>query len=136
MSHVLDLSRWAIVNLNRGSLGDSTILDSSSYSTMWQEYVPYTDNRGMFHSGGGQGLGWSLGHYRDHEIIGHAGSITGFTANLVLVPKSSVAVVMFCNTYNLITFDITGLLLDAALGYPLERRSRGRPGGAAFAEPG
>ncbi|TFG39442.1 MAG: class A beta-lactamase-related serine hydrolase [Candidatus Aminicenantes bacterium] len=119
-SNVLELCQWALINLNHGTLGDHSILHTSTYSTLWQQHATFPMGRGLFHSGGGQGIAWAIGDYKGDEIIGHAGSDVGFTSILILVPQRSIAVVMLCTSANRVTFEITGMLLDAALGYPFQ----------------
>jgi len=116
-SSVLDLCQWAILNLNHGTFGEHSILSSSTYGTLWRQFVEFPPDRGLFHNGGGQGIAWALAEYKGYEVIGHSGSDVGFTSNLILVPARSLAVVVLCNSTNFVMQQITEMLLDSAIGY-------------------
>jgi CubicO group peptidase (beta-lactamase class C family) len=120
-SSVVDMSRWAIVNLNQGCCKFGKILNSKAYSSLWGNYAAIQQGRGLFHTGGSQGIGWTIGNYRGEEVIGHAGSDVGFASMLILVPKRATAIVLYINTYNNYAFDITSMILDAVLGIQPQR---------------
>jgi CubicO group peptidase (beta-lactamase class C family) len=107
-SNVLDMSRWAMANMNRGELDGKRILKASTYDVMWKP-------------AGGQfkqvGVSWFLGELRGSRTVSHGGGDTGFRSNLMMIPDKKVAVVMMSN------FDggsslgqLTAAALDIALG--------------------
>jgi len=115
-TNVIDLCKWAIINMKQGTSESGKILESSTYNTLLGHYFTILNGRGLFHTGGFQALGWAIGNYKGAEIIGHSGSDTGFASMLILVPSRSIAVVLFVNTSNPYLWDITKMVLDAALG--------------------
>ncbi|HJZ81635.1 MAG TPA: serine hydrolase [Pyrinomonadaceae bacterium] len=111
-SNVLDMTRWAMANLNRGELDGKRILKDSTYDIMWK---PAGDKWQQI------GISWFLGTYREHRTISHSGGDTGFLSNLVMIPAQSIAVVMMVNSDRdpgLRPF--TKAALDVALGLKLE----------------
>jgi CubicO group peptidase (beta-lactamase class C family) len=76
-SNVLDMSRWAMANMNRGELDGKRILKASTYDVMWKP-------------AGGQfkqvGVSWFLGEHRGSRTVSHGGGDTGFRSNLMMVP--------------------------------------------------
>jgi CubicO group peptidase (beta-lactamase class C family) len=107
-SNVLDMSRWAMANMNRGELDGKRILKASAYDVMWKPAGEQFTR---------VGISWFLGKHRDLQTIGHGGGDTGFVSNLLMIPDKKVAVVMMCN------FDggaalgqLTNAALDIALG--------------------
>lgn len=106
-SNVLDMSRWAIANMNRGELEGKRILKSATYDLMWKppgEQFPQI------------GISWFLGKYREQPVVSHSGGDTGFVSNLVILPEKKIAVVMMSNYDRAPLRLITNAALDVALG--------------------
>lgn len=106
-SNVLDMSRWAIANMNRGELDGKRILKTSTYDLMWK---PAGEKFQQI------GISWFLAKYRDLAIVQHSGGDTGFVSNLVLIPEKKIAVVMMSNYDRAPLRAITNAALDVALG--------------------
>jgi tetratricopeptide (TPR) repeat protein len=105
-SNVLDMSRWAMANMNRGELDGKRILKDSTYDIMWK---PAGEKWQQI------GISWFLGKYREHRTISHSGGDTGFVSNLVMIPDQSIAVVMMSNFDRAGLRPITNAALDVAL---------------------
>lgn len=107
-SNVLDMSRWAMANMNRGELDGKRILKGSTYDMMWKPAGEQFTR---------VGISWFLGKHRDIPTVGHSGGDVGFISNLLMIPDKKIAVVMMSN------FDggaslgqLTAAALDVALG--------------------
>jgi CubicO group peptidase (beta-lactamase class C family) len=107
-SNVMDMSRWAIANMNRGELDGKRILKAATYDAMWKPAGEQFTR---------VGISWFLGKHRDLQTVGHSGGDTGFVSNLSMIPDKKIAVVMMSN------FDggsslgqVTAAALDVALG--------------------
>ncbi len=107
ISNVLDMSRWAIANLNRGELDGKRILKASTYDLMWKPASAQFQQIG---------ISWFLQKYKDHSIVTHSGGDLGFLSNLVLIPDRSIAVVMMTNFDRAPMRQLTNVALDVALG--------------------
>ena len=106
-SNVLEMSRWAIANLNRGELDGKRILKAATYDVMWRpagEQFPQI------------GISWFLNKYREQSVVTHSGGDTGFVSNLVLLPEKKIAVVMMSNYDRAPLRVITNAALDVAMG--------------------
>lgn len=106
-SSVLDMSRWAMANLNRGELDGKRILKSTTYDLMWK---PAGDGFQQI------GISWFLRKHKEHATVTHSGGDTGFVSNLVLIPDKSIAVVMMSNFDRAPIGLLTQAALDVALG--------------------
>jgi CubicO group peptidase (beta-lactamase class C family) len=106
-SNVVDMSRWAMANMNRGALDGERILKDSTYDIMWK---PAGDKWQQI------GISWFLGKHRDYRTISHSGGDTGFVSNLVMIPDQSIAVVMMSNFDRASLRPLTNAALDVALG--------------------
>jgi CubicO group peptidase (beta-lactamase class C family) len=116
-SSVLEMCNWAIINLNRGTNRGSTILNSSSYETLWKPWFKTGDR-------GSVGLSWFLGEYRGETTIGHSGGDTGFNTNLLLLPEKSIAVVVLSNVSPAPVDLVTNAALNVILGYEIDSHQK------------
>lgn len=106
-SNVLDMSRWAIANMNRGELDGKRILKSSTYDLMWKPAGEQFQQ---------VGISWFLAKYKDHAVVTHSGGDTGFVSNLILLPEKNIAVVMMSNYDRAPLRAISNAALDVTLG--------------------
>jgi CubicO group peptidase (beta-lactamase class C family) len=95
-SNVIDMSRWAIANMNSGELEGGRILNASSYELLWTpalEGVRVADNNRLVHVG----LSWFLSEIEGYQIVCHGGQDTGYRTNFVMYPEADFAVVVLSN---------------------------------------
>lgn len=109
---VMELSRWAIANLNKGKFNGAQIISPTSHDLLWQPRA-ITDEKTPDEY---VGLCWFLSHYKGEKTVSHTGSDIGFTTNLTLLPEKSAGVVVLSNTYPSPTDKISNALLDIILG--------------------
>ena len=103
MSSVVDMSRWAMANLNRGELDGKRILKQSTYDLMWKPAMDIEFCRGADRSdcrkpGGQVGISWFIGDHQGLTGISHSGGDDGFVTYLLLVPDAGAALVLMCNS--------------------------------------
>ena len=114
-SNVVDMSQWAMANMNRGELEGARILDASSYELLWTPEVEVGagDGRPRY-----IGLSWFLSEHAGHQTVSHGGRDIGYQTNLVMVPDAGVAVIVLSNYFgpDTIVIEVTDLALDFALG--------------------
>jgi CubicO group peptidase (beta-lactamase class C family) len=91
-SNVIDMSRWAIANLNKGELGGKRILEESSYELLWKPAMEVGGSSERH-----VGLSWFLSETKGHQTVGHSGGDTGYGTNFVLVPNEGIAVIVLSN---------------------------------------
>jgi len=109
-SNVLEMSNWAIANMNRGSFNDKQILSESSYDLMWKPYFQISDERAI-------GLGWFIGNGGEQHRIFHGGADVGFRTYLVMLPDEGTAVVVLANNERadprIMTDQVLEIILDS-----------------------
>jgi CubicO group peptidase (beta-lactamase class C family) len=111
-SNVVEMSQWAIANLNRGRFKNNQIVQPESYDLLWHPYVQ-TGDEGWEEV---VGLSWFFGHHRGRPIIHHGGSDPGFNSHLVLIPAEDVAVVVLSNDNTAANGVVTDAAVDILLG--------------------
>jgi CubicO group peptidase (beta-lactamase class C family) len=89
-SNVLEMSNWAIANMNRGTFNDRQILKESIYDLLWNPYIQLNEERSI-------GLGWFIGTLGDQYRIFHSGADVGFRSSFVMLPEESIAVIILAN---------------------------------------
>lgn len=99
-----DLTKWIIVQLNRGEHGGGKRLWSESVAReMWtpQTILPISEGfpalRAAKPSFAAYGLGWSLRDYRGRKIVSHGGGLTGMVTLTTLVPDEKLGIVVLTN---------------------------------------
>lgn len=114
-SNVVDMSRWAIANMNKGELEDSQILDASSYELLWEPTVMVGLRRGRYVR---LGLSWFLSRFSGQPTVYHGGGDIGYRTNFVMAPDSGVAVIVLSNYWGpeSTVEDVTLLALELTLG--------------------
>lgn len=80
-----DLAKWDIAMINE------SLLDTASYRAMETEVQL---NSGV---GTGYGLGVDVGMFNGHRMIEHSGEVSGFTAENLVFPDDSSAVIVLTN---------------------------------------
>jgi CubicO group peptidase (beta-lactamase class C family) len=124
-SNVLDMTRWAIANMNRGELGGVRVLSASTYDLMWKPSGEFGGKPSPV------GISWFVDDYRGNKMVSHRGGDIGFRTFLAMLPEKKIAVVWMANGEWIPNADgVTHAALDVALGLepqPIEgKRSIGQ----------
>jgi CubicO group peptidase (beta-lactamase class C family) len=90
-SNVLEMSSWAMANMNKGILGEKQILKPESYDILWE---PAKLNNGETVRAG---LSWFLRTYRDIKTVFHSGGDVGYRTFFVMMPEKKAAAVVLSN---------------------------------------
>jgi CubicO group peptidase (beta-lactamase class C family) len=111
-SSVAEMTRWMLVNLNRGELDGRRILREESFDLLWTSTTDHTI-----------GLSWFI-HEEDGdwEIL-HGGSDLGFRSYIVLLPEDGIGVVLASNWQRTDAEEIIYGVVD--LIFPPEAAHRG-----------
>ena len=109
-SSVLEMTKWAFANLNRGELNGNRILSEESYEVLWNPSAQVAED---YHVG----LSWFLGSHRGTGTIGHSGGDTGYSSQFILLPEEDIGVIMACNYDRAPMGSIRDGVLDILLGY-------------------
>jgi CubicO group peptidase (beta-lactamase class C family) len=90
-SNVLDLARFAMLQLRRGPAGGEQILAGSTLAEMHR--VHWLDPSWQF----GWGLGFHLARKNGQTWLGHNGAVPGFRSALWLIPEEKIGAVVLAN---------------------------------------
>jgi CubicO group peptidase (beta-lactamase class C family) len=128
-SSVADMSKWVLLQLNRGKIPgtETRIFSEKSSEAMWAEHMivpigPAPPELPLLQRHfGGYGFGWVLRDYKGRKLVSHSGGVAGYVTRVMLVPEENLGVVILTNAeedsaYESVLFHI----LDAYLGGPTE----------------
>lgn len=99
-----DLSNWIRLHLNDGVVDGKRLISSENLREThtpqmvirnegrWRLFFPESETSQLSY-----GLGWFINDYRGHKLVMHGGTIDGFRACVMLVPKSKVGVAVLVN---------------------------------------
>jgi len=128
-SSVADMSKWVLLQLNRGQIPDTDtrIFSEKSAREMWaqQMVVPVGEAspelKGLQRRFSGYAMGWGLRDYKGRKLVSHSGGIAGFVTRVMLVPEENLGVVILTNAEEGGAFEsVLFHILDSYLGGPTQ----------------
>ncbi|HEV7781131.1 MAG TPA: serine hydrolase [Chitinophagaceae bacterium] len=99
-SSVNDMSKWVMMQLNAGKLGENQVVPASA---LGQTKTPHS----ILGNGGHQfnrshfslyGLGWFMEEYAGRKIVAHTGGVNGFVTSVCMVPEEKLGIIVLTNT--------------------------------------
>ena len=96
-SSVLDMSRWMLVNLNRGELDGRRILRAESQELLWTPTTAKPAGTVPLPRALQIGLAWAIGEHAGHRTVFHGGRDTGFRSYVLLLPDDGIGIVLASN---------------------------------------
>jgi len=99
-SSVNDMSKWVMVLLNDGKVGQRQVIPLSAVeATKQPQDVVGSDT----HLNGETdyvlyGLGFELEDYNNHRIVMHTGGVNGYVSSVTMVPKEHLGIIILTNT--------------------------------------
>lgn len=97
-SCVNDMSRWLLVHLNSGRLGDKPIIQPQTLQDMHLAHMPTGQTPEIPElSPADYGMGWFVDSYRGHNRVQHGGNIDGFSAMVSMFPGDGIGFVVLSN---------------------------------------
>jgi CubicO group peptidase (beta-lactamase class C family) len=122
LSSVTDMSKWVIMQLNRGKYGEnnsSQLLTESTHREMWtpQTIIPVR-NPGPYRSHfSAYGLGWGLTDVTGYLQASHTGGLGGVVTQVTIIPELKLGIIVFTNQQEGAAFTtITNTIKDGYLG--------------------
>ena len=100
MSSLNDMTRFAIANINGGELDGVRVLAASAFDEMWAAHAPTPMAEFFGPQVSNYGLGWFVGEFMDHPLIGNYGALFGFQSHLGIFPEDDFAVVAMVNLFD------------------------------------
>jgi CubicO group peptidase (beta-lactamase class C family) len=99
-SNVTDLSKWLILNLDRGKYSDRQIISSTSLKQIHSPQIlisELTKLEEIWYKT--YGLGWFIYPYRGYHLIEHGGNLDGFSSLTLLLPQQQIGMVILTNLF-------------------------------------
>ncbi|MRR23126.1 class A beta-lactamase-related serine hydrolase, partial [bacterium] len=122
LSSVADMSKWVMMQLNRGKYGEgnsSQMLSERVHREMWtpQTIIPVR-NPGPYRSHfSAYGLGWGLTDVAGYLQASHTGGLAGIVTQVTLIPELKLGIIVFTNQQEGSAFTaITNTIKDGYLG--------------------
>jgi CubicO group peptidase (beta-lactamase class C family) len=112
-ANVIEMIKWAEVNLNRGELNGTRILSEESYNLLWQPSVHLSERTSI-------GLGWVLSEHRGFSTVSHSGDDLGYTCDFKLIPEKKIGIVMASNYMSTPISSMLDGVADILLGFEPE----------------
>jgi CubicO group peptidase (beta-lactamase class C family) len=102
-SNVADMSKWMIVQLNKGKYGidlKSSIFSLKNHNEMWRIHtVTETNPNPRYNSHfSGYGLGWFLSDVNGNLKVSHTGGLPGMLSVVTMYPDLNLGIVILTNT--------------------------------------
>lgn len=123
VSNAEDMSKWLLLHLNRGKVGEGQFISEKNLSQMHGPQMGYGLPSYAYRWGKDKydyayGFGWEMGVYRGHSTVKHSGAVPGYTARVQFLPSDNIGVVVLTNYvrgYNVIDVAIQNAF-DRLLG--------------------
>ncbi len=98
-----DAVQWLRLHLNAGQVDGKQIVPSDALMETHQPHAaarPGKDIASLFYPGahiGAYCLGWAASDFEGHPMVCHSGGDFGISAMTILLPKSGIAIAVYCN---------------------------------------
>jgi CubicO group peptidase (beta-lactamase class C family) len=123
-SSVNDLSKWMILQLNKGKYGPENkniLFSEKTQNEMWQlqTIIPVTTKAPYNTHFSGYGLGWFLSDVKGYKQVTHTGGLEGIVTQTTLFPELNLGIVVLTNQQSGSAFTaITNTIKDSYLNIP------------------
>jgi len=97
-SSVNEMSRWVLVHVNGGKLGETQVIGAATLADL---HTPYMTTGAVSTrpdiTAPDYALGWMVDTYRGHRRVHHGGNIDGFSALVSFLPNDGLGFVVLTN---------------------------------------
>ena len=120
-SNIDDLSKWVLMQLNEGKVGNKALFSKKHHTEMWtpqtlmsnQTTPPYNS---LFKA---YGLGWQLTDVTGRLQVSHTGGLEGIVTQITLIPQENLGIIVLTNQQSGYAFHaITNTIKNYYLGLP------------------
>ncbi|HEU0137930.1 MAG TPA: serine hydrolase, partial [Flavobacterium sp.] len=120
-SSVADVSKWMIMQLNKGQYGASQqqLFSKKQHAEMWQmqTILPVTTRPPYNTHFSGYALGWFVADVKGQLQVSHTGGLEGMVTQVTLLPEMNLGIVVLTNQQSGAAFSaITNTIKDSYLG--------------------
>ncbi len=122
-SNVADMSKWMLVQLNRGNYGTdlkTSLFSSKNHNEMWRLHTVLETNRFPRYNShfNGYGLGWFLTDVKGNLKVSHNGGLPGMVSEVTMYSDLNLGIVILTNSDEGGAFisAVSGTIADSYLG--------------------
>ena len=124
-SSVNDLSKWVLLQLNKGKYGpeNKPLFSEAQQNEMWQlqTIIPAASRPPYNTHFNGYGLGWFLNDVKGYKQVSHTGGLEGNVTQVTLLPELQLGIIVLTNQQEGAAFTaITNTIKDSYLGIPAQ----------------
>ncbi|KAI9362889.1 beta-lactamase/transpeptidase-like protein [Zopfochytrium polystomum] len=113
VSSCTDMARWLSLVLNRGSLGNETLIAPNVIDTLLTPRVIVNREKGDYTA---YAPGWNFDRYREKRRMVHTGGMVGFSSLAMVFPDDDLAIIVLTNTAsNPVASVVANTLVDSVL---------------------
>ncbi len=101
VSSVSDMSKWLLMNLNDGKVGDKQLVSKKSLDEIKKPHinqrfnaVPKDPTKNHYRA---YGLGWGIKDINGYTVFSHTGGLPGMLSQTVLIPELNFGLVVLTN---------------------------------------
>ncbi len=105
LSNVDDMSKWVLMQLNKGKYGDSLnkrLFTEQRQREMWMIHTVLESNPSPRYNSHftGYGLGWFLDEAKGNIVVSHTGGLPGMLSKVSMLPDLNLGIIILTNTEN------------------------------------
>lgn len=118
-SSIHDMSKWALMQLNKGKYGDTSLFSEKAHREMWtpQTIIPVTGRTTYKTNFRSYGLGWFINDENGYKVVSHTGGLFGMVTQFTLIPDLNLGIIVFTNQQSGAAFTaITNSIKDGYYG--------------------
>lgn len=122
-SNVADMSKWMLVQLNRGKYGTdlkTSLFSMKNHNEMWRLHTVLETNRFPRYNShfNGYGLGWFLTDVKGNLKVSHTGGLPGMVSEVTMYPDLNLGIVILTNSDDggALFSAVSGTIADSYLG--------------------
>ncbi|WP_348797000.1 serine hydrolase [Flavobacterium adhaerens] len=124
-SSVNDMSKWMIMQLNKGKYGSDNkpLFSEKQHNEMWtpQTIIPVNTIPPYNTHFSAYGLGWFLSDVKGYKQVTHTGGLEGIVTQVTLIPELNLGIVVLTNQQSGAAFrTITNTIKDSYIGIKSE----------------
>lgn len=110
-SSVNDLSKWVIMQLNKGKYNDKQIVPEAVINRTRESFTVVKAQSRKGSNFSNYGLGWFLNDANGKKVVTHDGGANGFLSKTVLIPEDNFGFVILTNSDSQYLFEALGAQL-------------------------
>jgi len=130
MSNLTDLSKWVILQMNKGKYGtglNKKLFSEEVHHEMWSVQTPIkVGGPGAYNTHfAGYGLGWALSDVQGYKQVSHTGGLLGTVTQVTMIPELKLGIIVLTNQQSGAAFTaITNTIKDVYFGITGKDRVR------------